>query len=65
MADLGNLARIVEKRLLDLFVKDSPVYRELITGKLAALRQELVGSNTTALENLLIERIVVCWLWTT
>jgi len=36
--------------------------REAIYAKLNSLRQELLGENPTAVERLLVERIVACWL---
>ena len=38
------------------------MYRESITRKLELLRDELAGPNPTAVERLLVDRIVSCWL---
>ncbi len=42
---------------------DSPLlYREVLTAKMDSLRAELSGTQPSAIERLLVERIVVCWL---
>jgi hypothetical protein len=57
----GNLAREAVRTLVEN-VSPNPVIREAITRKLDELRSELSGANPSALEKLLVERVVATWL---
>ena len=58
----GNLAYEAQMTLIDKFSGKNLLFRETLTHKLESLRDELSGANPTALERLLVERIVTCWL---
>lgn len=59
---VGNMARHAEETLLTSIVDDNLLARESILRKLAEVRLELVGASSSPIENLLAERIGVCWL---
>jgi hypothetical protein len=56
----GNLATRAENALVSVAAGKDEILREALTRKLATLREELGGA--TALERLLVERLVACWL---
>ncbi|MBY0457717.1 MAG: hypothetical protein K2V38_10295 [Gemmataceae bacterium] len=58
----GNLAREAMERLVAAWSGNSPVTREATLRKLDELRAELSGPNPSALEKLLVERVVATWL---
>jgi hypothetical protein len=58
----GNLARKAEESLLNAAAGKDLAYKEAVTRKLELLRAELSGENPTAIERLLVERVVACWL---
>jgi hypothetical protein len=58
----GDLAMQAQLTLINKFSGENLLYKESLTRKVRLLRDELAGSNPTPLENLLVERIVACWL---
>jgi hypothetical protein len=58
----GDLAQIAEKALIDSVGGKNLLFKEALTRKLELLRAELAGTKPTPVENLLVERIVMCWL---
>jgi len=58
----GNLAYEAQMTLIDKFSGKNLLSRETLTRKLELLRDELSGASPSALERLLVERIVTCWL---
>lgn len=58
----GNLARMAQDKLVEAYSGNNLLVREGITRKVVALRDELAGPNPTALERLLVEGIVACWV---
>jgi hypothetical protein len=58
----GDLAERAEKALIDAAAGKNLMFKEALTRKLEMLRAELAGANPTPVENLLVERIVMCWL---
>lgn len=59
LADLADKAeRVVIKRVSG----DDPLIEVALPVKLKAMRDELCGPNPSALEQLMAERIVACWL---
>ncbi len=58
----GDLALQAECALVKMAVGDSEVHTEALRTKLAQLRDELAGSQATALELLLANRVALCWL---
>jgi len=58
----GDLARQAQLTLIDKFSGTNLVFKESLTRKLELLRAELNGPTPTAVERLLVERIVTCWL---
>ncbi len=59
IADLGLSA---ERAWLDLAAGEQVLLREALRRKLASLKTEVAGPAATSLEQLLAERIAVCWL---
>jgi hypothetical protein len=58
----GNVARETLRKLVDRYAGDNPVVRETVTRKVEDLRSELSGEHPSALEKLLVDRILACWL---
>ncbi len=61
----GKLAGILldaERELIDTTFGSNLVAKETIPGKLEAMRKELAGPSPTPLEDLLVRRVVTCWL---
>ena len=58
---LGNVAAISQQLLVSTCFPDS-LDRAAIGKKLEALRKDLAGLSPTPIEQLLVERIVACWL---
>jgi hypothetical protein len=59
---VGNIARQTERSLIQVAAGEDLLFKEAVTRKLELMRQELSGPTSTALERLLVERIVTCWL---
>jgi hypothetical protein len=62
MALGGDLARRAEETLLAAFCGKNLCVREAVTRKMADLRAELCGPNSSPVERLVAERAVACWL---
>ena len=58
----GNLAKCVQTSFIKPMCGDDLAVREAISAKLGLLRAELLGANPTPIEQLLVERVVACWL---
>lgn len=58
----GDLARLTIRNLVEKFTGKDLLLRESIYRKLVLLRMELLGPNPSALEKLLVERVVGTWL---
>lgn len=58
-ADLANEA---EQALIKRVSGDDPLIKEALPVKLKAMRGDLCGPSPSALERLMAERIVACWL---
>jgi hypothetical protein len=58
----GDLARATQWSLIERHARDNPLLREATRAKLELMRADLVGSNPTSLELLLVDRVVTCWL---
>lgn len=59
--ECGNLALQAERALVAMVAGENEVTQEAMSRKLAAMREELAGSEPTPLERLLVERVVACW----
>jgi hypothetical protein len=57
----GNIAREALRLLVKSTTAGNPVMRESTERKFAEMRAELLGPNPTALERLLVERIIATW----
>lgn len=57
-----DLARNVERSMVERMSGDDLFTREAIPHNLKAMRKEIAGENPSPLERLLAERITVCWL---
>jgi len=63
MVVLGDLRKATEDVLLDAFIgEDLPITRQGVELRLDELRDELAGPESSPLERLLIERIVISWV---
>jgi hypothetical protein len=58
----GDLAAQAEGAWVALAAGQNLYLRESLARQAAALRQELAGPSPSALEKLLVERVVACWL---
>jgi hypothetical protein len=58
----GNVAKIAQDSFVCALSGKDLVFRESLIAKLQALRDELNGQNPSAVERLLVERVVACWL---
>lgn len=58
----GDLAKHAESALVRRIAGKHLAFREGLYAKLDAMRTELAGNNPNAIERLLAERVVVCWL---
>ena len=58
----GDLALQAELSLIQALVGKDLAWREALARKLGLLRRELAGPSPSALERLLVERAVACWL---
>jgi hypothetical protein len=59
---LGNLATISTQVLINKFTGKDIAVREGLLRKMDGMRDELGGPTPSAIERLLIDRIVICWL---
>jgi len=59
---MGNMAVQAELSWLDATVGDDLYAKEAVKRKMAAMRVVLSGACPSPLEELLVERIVLCWL---
>jgi hypothetical protein len=60
----GDLAGQAVAAWIDLLAGDDLLLREAVMRKLQALYGELCGPHPSALESLLVERVLTCWLQT-
>jgi hypothetical protein len=58
----GDLAWQAESSLIRAIAGKDLALQEALTRKLQLLRAELLGPDPSALERLLVERVVACWL---
>lgn len=58
----GDLARQAERSLIDKAAGKNLAFKEGLLRKTELLRRELAGPTPTAMEKLLVERVVTCWL---
>ena len=61
-AGIGNLAAQAQASLIQAIAGKNEVVAEAIGRRAAELRRELAGTEPTPLEQLLVGRIVACWL---
>jgi hypothetical protein len=62
VARIVDLARNVERSIIEKMSGDDVFTQEAIPRNLKAMRKEIAGENPSPLERLLAERITVCWL---
>jgi hypothetical protein len=58
----GDAAELVEEWMVGTLCFNDPVRREATLHRLKQMRRELEGSDPTALERLLVQRTLACWL---
>ncbi len=59
---LGDLAAHAELAWVTEIAGSNPALAEVLTRKVAAMKEELGGPAPTSLERLLIDRVAACWL---
>jgi hypothetical protein len=59
---VGNLATQAEYSMIRLAANGNPVVAEALAQKLGSVKIDLRGSSSTALEELLINRVALTWL---
>jgi len=59
---IADLACNVERSIVREMAGGNRMIEEAMPRKLEGMRKKLAGENPSPLENLLVERIVVCWL---
>lgn len=52
----------VEETQIDLLAGDDPQAREVAMRRVAELKEQLADESPTPLEQLLVDRVVCCWL---
>lgn len=62
VARIIDLARNVERSIIEKMTGDDVFTQEAIPRNLKAMKKEVAGENPSPLERLLAERIAVCWL---
>ena len=62
VARIVDLARNVERSIIEKMTGDDVFTQEAIPRNLKAMKREIAGENPSPLERLLAERITVCWL---
>ena len=62
VARIVDLARNVERSIIEKMSGDDVFTQEAIPRNLKEMRKEIAGENPSPLERLLAERITVCWL---
>ena len=60
----GDLAGQVEAKWIGMLAGNDPCVRESLVRRVDELRAELLGEQTSPLERLLVERVVIGWLMT-
>jgi hypothetical protein len=60
--EAGDLAGHVEKIWLRLAAGGNALVEESLRREAARLREELLGTSTAAMERLLVDQIIACWL---
>lgn len=58
----GNLATAVQDKIISDAAGRNFFFKEGVLSKMDQLRTELAGDNSNALERLLVDRILLCWL---
>lgn len=59
---LGDLATSAREGLVSLACGEDALQRDAIRAQLDGMRRELCGPSPSPLEQLLVERILICWL---
>jgi hypothetical protein len=62
IARIVDLARNVERSIIEKMSGDDVFTQEAMPRNLKAMKREIAGENPSPLERLLAERITVCWL---
>src|SRR5919107_2075967 len=62
VARIIDLAKNVERSIIEKMSGDDVFTQEALPRNLKAMRKEIAGENPSPLERLLSERIAVCWL---
>jgi len=60
---IGDLAEQAKLSAMHLLTSGNAVLHEALSRKLTELRAELAGTTPSVLERLLVERVLICWLF--
>jgi len=63
IARASDVSRSAQHMLIGTAVGGDPLTELALSGRLDMLREEIAGENPTALEVLLTEQVVSCWMW--
>ena len=58
----GELGQHTHQHLIESYLKDNEMFKRGVALKAEALQRELEGPDRSALERLLVERVVACWI---
>ncbi len=59
---IGNVIPRAQQAMMERFIGKDLFLREAVLLKMAAMRESLNGANPNSLEELLVERVLSCWL---
>lgn len=59
---IGNLAQLAERTWMDLIANGNSLVMESLKRHIDKMKVDLAGENATAMETLLVDEIVACWL---
>ena len=60
----GNLAVLVETAWISALCEDNPLGIESMKRQTEVMRKELAGEHPTAVEKLMVDQVIACWLQT-
>jgi hypothetical protein len=58
----SDISRKAQHLLIETAAAGDPLIELALSGRMDMMRTEIAGENPTALESLLVERVVACWI---